>query len=226
MNANGIGVNVTESKTRKVESQECYPKWMTPGLIACIAIASLTLLFSSLAGAASLRVWRTKHYVRSLEQLDANFAWQHQTVDRQLGEQPNRVQRALASWLGSYLVSNISRVSISKGNPSDAELKVVSELHELRSMDLVSDAATDATIAALSELPKLRYLTLVGRNFSVRGLLQLRNARTLRELRIETHHFSATELALLRAELPIESDVERMEFRYDEAPEAMVAPMI
>lgn len=139
-----------------------------------------------------------------LDRLQATHLWQHETFSRtdKGNNAKSKALRSLASVFGDSTFSGFSVVGIDQPSASDAQLRFLSGLKELRTLKLVSDNATDATLASLCALPELRCLRVAGEQFSIHGLLSLRGAPELRELTVNQGAYSPVELAVLEAELP------------------------
>lgn len=186
-----IELKIWDSVTSK------HGKRVLMGFLAVLAVGAATS--AAIFGA---RVWRVDATAQALQAAGATYAWRYQTFDSSEFERPDRFQQRLAGWIGNAAASDLTLVKIQDGDLDDEQLAFLSNLDEVRSLELQSHRATDLTLDVISKLPNLRYLTLVGKNFSIMGLLQLRNMESLQMLRFDPSHLSAIELALLKSELP------------------------
>lgn len=167
-------------------------------IVSAAAATGIAVIAITLMGIRINRIETSRH---TLDAMGAKSFWQHESFDSP-NSSSTKVRSQIARWLGDSTVSGISVVSINDTEADDAQLEVLQEMDEVRSLDLRSDAATDNTLAVISRLPNLRYLTVVGSKFTIRGLLQLRKAEFLRRLCVDRQQLTPMELAVLSDAIP------------------------
>lgn len=176
------------------------PKRRGSFVLSAILPCALTIVVA--LSTVGLHTWRVQQSENRLNSLNAQYKWQYETFDTSFGERPDRVRSQLAKWLGDATVSDIASVKITDRRVGDDQLSFLSQLKQLRSLDLGNDQLTDRTLGMIRHLPNLRYLTLAGERFSVFGLLQLRDLPNLKKLVFDQTHFTKIELAVLQMEMP------------------------
>jgi hypothetical protein len=148
----------------------------------------------------TLQNYRVHGLIRQIHALEGTAQLRSvQTIDsaESLGAQiANRFEQILA-----LCSPAVSAVSLENPSLDDRQLRVLSGLTSVESLELRSEVATDATLARISRLPNLQHLVIRGKQFTARGMLKLRQARSLRDIETDTHGFTPAEYAVLVAEL-------------------------
>lgn len=189
-----------DEQTLAIESERLYSllSRIVQGAAAIGGLAACVIAFGMVRNRIRMEDVRSH-----LSALGAEAHWDHQTFNRENPDDTGKKAKAqIASIFGDSTVSAYSIVKIDHPTACDDQLTFLSKLTELKRLHLRSDSASDATLKVVSRLPNLRFLRLFGSRFSIHGLLKLRESPRLEELTIQSGLLSPIEMALLKSELP------------------------